>query len=118
MTDNRRTRAQSLPASSTAEFSKDQLVFESENEEENYEADDETSQINSRRPSNVAKETIAQARRLNERISNITSNSPSPNLSSISSVQSSAGGSKTSLLGSIYAIGGAVLSFFRGKYAK
>lgn len=120
MTDNRRTRVQSLPASSHPSDLKDQHIFESDIEEEdNFEADDETSQITSRRPSTVAKEEIAQARRLNERISgngNISINNPSPNLSSVSSVQNSTGGSKTSLFGSLYSLGGAVLSFIRGKH--
>ena len=121
MTDNRRTRVQSLPASSLpdelSQTLKDQHIFESDIEDENFEADDETSQINSRRPSTLAKEEIAQARRLNERLSYISSNKPSPNLSSDSSVQSSAEGSKTSLFGSLYSLGGAVLSFIRGKHA-
>lgn len=119
MTDNRRTRVHSLPASSHPEL-KDQHIFESDIEEEdNFEADDETSQITSRRPSTVAKEEIAQARRLNERISgngNVSINNPSPNLSSVSSVQSSTGSSKISLFGSLYSLGGAVLSFIRGKH--
>lgn len=118
MTDNRRTRVQSLPAAAQPSVLKDQHIFESDiEEEENFEADDETSQINSRRPSTVAKEEIAQARRLNERISgNVSINNQSPNLSSVSSVQSSTGGSKTSLFGSLYSLGGAVLSFIRGKH--
>lgn len=117
MTDNRRTRVQSLPTSSLpdelSQALNDQRIFESDIEEDNFEADDEaTRQMNSRRPSTVAKEEIAQA---HENLSHISSSKPSPNLSSASSVQSSAEGSKTSLFGSLYSLGSTVLSFIRGK---
>ena len=123
MTDNRRNRVQSLPVSTLpdelAQTLRDQQIFESDIEEENYEADDETSQIDSRRPSTVAREEIAQARRLSERLSSGTSKNSSPillvNSTTDSSLPSSTGSTKSSLFGSIYSLGGAVWSFIRGK---
>lgn len=113
MTDNRRTRVQSLP---TAPLPADQRIFESEIEEENFEADDEISHMASRRPSTVAKEEIAQARRLSERL-NDASQKSSPVLlvnSTDTNLSTSSTSSKQSLLGSIYSLGGAVWSFIRG----
>lgn len=113
MTDNRRTRVQSLP---TAPPPEDRRIFETEIEEENFEADDEISHMASRRPSTVAKEEIAQARRLSE-ILNDSSQKSSPVLlvnSSDTNLSISSETSSRSFLGSIYSLSGAVWSFIRG----
>lgn len=122
---DKRSRTQSLPVFVPSEqLSNLDLNDESEKdskEEYNFEADDETSEISSRRPSTVAKEEIDQARRLSAKMSTANRNSSpillvnSTQLASQSSLKSSdSNESKKSLAGSIYSLGGAVLSFIRG----
>lgn len=117
--NRRRSRTQSLPPSPIAEVEEndpndfiDKILEDEEQIHFDYEGDSETHKF-SRNPFTVAKEEIAQARRLNEkmRISGelIESSELSP-----TSTSSNENSSNPSLLGSIYSMGEAVFSFIRG----
>lgn len=128
MTDNplRRSRTQSLPSVHDQEPIKrsqsplhTSCKVEEEAEEENFEADDETSTKSiSRRPSTVAKEEIAQARRLSEKLSNTNDTSHSNVIKSNdtrTTKESSSNNRSNSLFGTIYSMGGSFWNFIRGK---
>lgn len=125
----RRSRTTSLPAASPSSQQQAELIkrpqsplhisssslSSSDIEEENFEADDETSRNSTRRPSSVAKEEIAQARRLSQKISGddlISEKEKEERSGKTSSIQSSK--ESVSLFGSIYSFGGAVWNFIRG----
>lgn len=123
----RRSRTQSLPTGVAPSQQEPFKRFKSplhvsceadEEVEDNFEADDEISTRNSsRRPSTVAKEEIAQARRLNNEIISSNSKSKSENAAIDArggSKESVSSNRSNSLFGTMYSIGGSFWNFIRG----
>ena len=105
MSDNRRrSRTQSLVRNNFSEVNENAFVEGVHDEQ--IRIDEASRKSSPKKPSVIAKEEIAEARRFSEKLSS----PPSPSESLSKSINSST----PSLLGSIYSIGGAVWSFIRG----